>query len=122
MRRSGVDEAVAPVLPWPREDDDGVRHATAETNMVTEAGFPSWDGGTMRPESCRRRRDQAWMLHSTRLQKKSNKGMSRGAWTRGRRWDGSRARGRACITGNKEKQRRTGGAPARNSDGLGARF
>ena len=122
MRRSGVDEAVALVLPWPREDDDGVRHATAETNMVTEAGFPSWDGGGMRPESFRRRRDRSWMLHSTRLQKKSNKGMSRGARTRGGRWEGSRAWGHAYLTGNEEKQRRTGGAPAKKFDGLGALF
>ena len=117
-----MDVVVAPVVLGDDGVVDRVRRVAAETNMVTEAGFPSWDGGAMRPESCRRRRDRVWMLHSTRLQKKSNKGMSRGARTRGRRWDGSRARGRACITGNKEKQRRTGGAPARNSDGLGARF
>ena len=123
-RRGGsvVDVAVTPMVPG----DDGVvnrvRRVAVDTNMVTEAGFPSWDGGAMRPESCRRQRDRVWMLHSTRLQKKSNKGMSRGARTRGGRWEGSRAWGRAYLTGNEEKQRRTDGAPAKKFNSLGARF
>ena len=50
-RHSGVDEAVAPVLLWPWEGDDGARYVSPEAMEVTASARVSWNGDATRTKA-----------------------------------------------------------------------